>query len=77
MDVFKKMYKDLCIYPPDLTSSVPTRSTSSLVAPSSDTQSTPVKKKTERTNIHTAEHTFKITTSKPSNDGSNKGSRLF
>ena len=42
MDEFKKMCKDLFIYPPDLTSSVPTLSTSSLVAPSSDTQSTPV-----------------------------------
>ena len=67
MDMFKKMCKDLFIYPPDLTSSVPTPSTSSLVAPSSDTQ--PTCKKPERTNILTAEHTLENTTSKPSNDG--------
>ena len=37
----EKMCKDLFIYPPDLTSSVPTPSTNHLVAPLSDTQSTP------------------------------------
>ena len=42
MAEFKQMCEDLFIYPPDLTSSVPTPSTSSLVATSSDIQSTPV-----------------------------------
>ena len=67
MDMFKQMCKDLFIYPPDLTSSVPTPSTSSLVAPLSDTQLTPVKNL--RANILTAEHTLENTTSKPSNGG--------
>ena len=43
MDEFNLMCKDLFIYPPDLTYSVPALYTSSLVATSSDTQSTPVK----------------------------------
>ena len=44
MNEFKKMCENLFIYPPELTPSVPTPSNSSLVAPSSDTESTPVKK---------------------------------